>query len=148
MPSFEFGTSGVAFVLARLYEETQDPRFLDAAQRGAKHIQRISTVKGDPALLCYREPDEKNLFYLGYCGGPVGYSRLFYSLYQITGEHDYLAWVERYARGIMESGVPGHQTPGFGTWFANAAAQPESPIFSPAFGLLRVNPNTWPLRGR
>jgi len=112
MPSFEFGTAGVAFVLARLYQETKDQRFPDAAQAGAKHLQRISTVKGDSALLFYREPDQKSLFYLGYCSGPVGYSRVFYSLYQITGDRDHLAWVERYARGISESGVPTHQTPG------------------------------------
>jgi lantibiotic modifying enzyme len=112
MPSFEFGTAGVAFVLARLYQETKDQRFLDAAQGGAKHLQRISTVKGDSALLFYREPDQKNLFYLGYCSGPVGYARVFYSLYLITGNRDYLAWVERYARGINESGVPTQQTPG------------------------------------
>jgi rhamnogalacturonyl hydrolase YesR len=112
MPSFESGTAGVAFVLARLYQETKDPRFLDAAQRGAQHIQRISTIKGDSALLFYREPDEKSLFYLGYCSGPVGYSRVFYTLSQITGDKSYLEWVERYARGISESGAPAHQTPG------------------------------------
>ena len=52
------------------------------------------------------------LFYLGYCSGPVGYSRVFYSLYQITGDKAHLEWVERYARGISESGAPAHQTPG------------------------------------
>jgi hypothetical protein len=54
MPNFEFGTAGAAFVLAQLYEETGDPRFLAAAREGAAHVQAIATVDGDAAL---REPD-------------------------------------------------------------------------------------------
>lgn len=112
MPNFELGTAGVAFVLARLYAETQDQRFLDAAREGARHVQALATVQDDAALLYYREPDHTNLYYLGYCHGPVGTARLFYQLYLTTGDRDYLAWTERFARGIIASGVPEHQTPG------------------------------------
>lgn len=102
LPNFELGTAGVAFVLARLA----------AARQGATHIQRIATVRDDAALLFYRAPDLTDLYYLGYCHGPVGTARLFYALYEGTGEDDYLAWTERFARGIVASGVPEHQTPG------------------------------------
>lgn len=112
MPNFEFGTAGVAFVLARVYEETGDPRFLDAAREGAAHVQAIATVTGDSALLFYREPDLTDLYYLGYCHGPVGTARTFYQLYQVTQEPAYLEWAERFARGILASGVPEQQTPG------------------------------------
>lgn len=112
MPNFEFGTAGVAFVLARLAEVTGEARFLAAAREGEAHLESIATVDGDSALLYYREPDMTDLYYLGYCHGPVGTARLPYQLYKVTGEQRYLEWTERYARGIMKSGVPERQTPG------------------------------------
>lgn len=111
-PNFEFGTAGVAFVLTRLYEETQETSFLDAARKGAAHVQAIADQTGDAALLFYREPDLTDLYYLGYCHGPVGTARLFYALYKVTHEPSYLEWTERFARGILHSGIPEAQTPG------------------------------------
>jgi hypothetical protein len=112
MPNFELGTAGVAYVLARLHAEIGDPAFLEAARAGLEHIKALATVRDDAALLYYRAPDLTDLYYLGYCHGPVGTARPFYELYRITGEADYLAWAERFARGIIASGVPEHQTPG------------------------------------
>ncbi len=111
-PNFEFGTAGVVFVLTRLYEETKDARFLEAARQGAAHVQALATQKDDAALLFYRAPDLTDLYYLGYCHGPVGTARPFYALYQVTQEPSYLAWAERFARGILQSGIPEKQTPG------------------------------------
>jgi hypothetical protein len=112
-PNFELGTAGVAFVLARLYEETQQPRFLAAARAGAKHIQSIAHVRGDSALVYYREPDLQDLYYLGYCHGPAGTARLFYQLHKVTGEASYLEWTEKLARGVIEAGIPEKLTPGY-----------------------------------
>lgn len=112
MPNFEFGTAGVAYVLARLYEATGEERFLAAAQAGASHVRALATLRDDAALLFYRAPDHTDLYYLEYCHGPVGTARLFYQLYKLTGAADELAWMERFARGIVQSGVPEKQTPG------------------------------------
>jgi lantibiotic modifying enzyme len=112
MPNFEFGTAGVAYVLARLYEETGDDRFLQGAEQGAHHVRAIATVREDAALLHLQEPDATDLFYLGYCGGPVGTARLFYQLAQVTDDPTYLEWTARFARGISSSGIPERQTPG------------------------------------
>jgi len=112
-PNFELGTAGVAFVLARLYEETRQEKFLHAAREGARHIQSIATVHEDSALVYYREPDLQNLYYLGYCHGPAGTARLFYQLHKVTGEAEYLEWTEKLARGIVRSGVPEKLTPGY-----------------------------------
>jgi hypothetical protein len=105
--------AGVAFVLARLYEETRQEKFLHAAREGARHIQSIATVREDSALVYYREPDLKDLYYLGYCHGPAGTARLFYQLHKVTGEAEYLEWTEKLARGIVRSGVPEKFTPGY-----------------------------------
>ena len=112
-PNFELGTAGIAFVLARLYEESRQEKFLNAARQGARHIQSIATVQGDSALVYYREPDLTNLYYLGYCHGPAGTARLFYQLHKVTGEPGYLEWTEKLARGIVRSGVPEKLTPGY-----------------------------------
>jgi len=112
MPNFEFGTAGVAYVLARLFDETGDARFLDAAKEGARHVQAIATVRNDAALLRLQEPDLTDLFYLGYCGGPVGTARLFYELFRLTNEDEYAQWTARFARGITGSGIPERAAPG------------------------------------
>lgn len=112
-PNFELGTAGVAYVLARLYEETKRPEFLEAAKEGARHLQSIATAAGDAALVHYREPDLTDIYYLGYCHGPAGTARLFYQLHKVTGEGEYLEWTEKLARGIVRSGVPEKLTPGY-----------------------------------
>ena len=112
MPNFELGTAGVAYLLARLWQETKDQQFLDFALAGAAHVQILATVKDDAALLFYREPDLTDIYYLGYCHGPVGTARLFYKLFTIFENPGYLDWTERFARGITTSGAPEHQTPG------------------------------------
>jgi lantibiotic modifying enzyme len=111
-PNFQLGTAGVGYALARLGASTAEQRFLDAAKDAALHIERIATVKGDAALVHYREPDLTDMFYLGYCNGPAGTARLFYQLYLTTKDPHYLEWTEMLARGVMASGIPDRQTPG------------------------------------
>jgi len=111
-PNLQLGTSGVVFALARLAAVTGEERFVKAAQAGALHLQSIATVRGDAALIHYREPDANDLFYLGYCNGPAGTARAFYQLYVATKDPHYLEWTEMLARGVMASGIPDKQAPG------------------------------------
>jgi lantibiotic modifying enzyme len=112
-PNFELGTAGVAYVLARLYEETEDARFLEGAKQGALHLQTIASVDRDSALIPYRYPDLTDIYYLGFCHGPAGTARLFYQLHKVTKDPAYREWTERLARGIIASGIPDTLTPGF-----------------------------------
>jgi lantibiotic modifying enzyme len=114
-PNFEIGTAGTAYTLARLYQVTKNQRFLEAAEAGALHLRSIATVKGDSALVHYREPDLTDLYYLGYGHGPTGTARLFYQLHKATGHTEHLAWTEKLARGIVASGAPDKQTSGL--WY-------------------------------
>ena len=111
-PGFEAGTAGIAYTLARIFAETKDKKYLDAAKQGAAYVESIAVVKGDAALVPYQIPDQ-GIYYLGYCHGASGSARLFYELYQSTGDPTYKMWVERLAQGIMQSGVPANRTPGF-----------------------------------
>lgn len=113
MPNFSHGTAGVASFLAALYEDTQDRRYLHAAEQGAKHLVSIADVREGEARIPHHTPGGDNLFYLGWCHGPVGTARLFYQLYRITENPLWLDWIERSASAILNSGIPEITTPGF-----------------------------------
>jgi len=116
MPNFSHGTAGVAFFLARLAQELGDredaARFLAAAIDGAHYLQSIA-VGEEGALVPHHAPGGEELFYLGWCHGPVGTSRLFELLERITGEDAWGSWVERGAHSILASGIPERPHPGF-----------------------------------
>jgi lantibiotic modifying enzyme len=113
MPNFSHGTAGIAYFLASLYGETRQQRFLDAAVAGARYLQSVATTEGDTCLVFHNEPDGKDLYYLGWCHGPVGTSRLFYQLNRVTGDRSWLDWTMKGARALRASGIPEKRTPGF-----------------------------------
>jgi len=113
MPNFSHGTAGVAFFLARLYAETGKREFLDAALAGGRYLVSIAKTEGNHCLIFHDEPDGKDLYYLGWCHGPVGTANLFYELYKSTRDQAWLDWVLKEAHGLMDSGIPEKQTPGF-----------------------------------
>jgi lantibiotic modifying enzyme len=115
MPNFSHGTAGIAYFLSELYRATKDRAFLDGALSGARYLKAVAQTEGDVCLIFHHEPEEdgKKLFYLGYCHGPAGTARLWYSLYKATGDREWLTWTERSARAILRSGIPEQQTPGF-----------------------------------
>jgi lantibiotic modifying enzyme len=113
MPNFAHGTAGVAYFLATLYQHTHKTKFLEAALSGGKYLLAVAKTEGEICLVFHNEPDGKDLYYLGWCHGPAGTARLFYRLYQVTGDKTWMAWVRKSARGILESGIPEERTPGF-----------------------------------
>ncbi|GIH27181.1 hypothetical protein Aph01nite_54910 [Acrocarpospora phusangensis] len=137
-PGFLSGTSGTGFLLARLYGVTRDERFLAAARRGADFVRTISAVSEKCALVPHHVPQARALHYLGFCSGSAGVARMFYELYRVTGDPGDLDWVERLARGIVNSGVPGRRTEGY--W--NVACQ-----CCGAAGLLELFVGLWAATG-
>jgi lantibiotic modifying enzyme len=113
MPNFSHGTAGVAYFLATLYAETKNREFLDAALAGAKYLLAVAHTEMEGCLVFHHEPGGENLYYLGWCHGPVGTARLFYRLHQVTGDRVWMEWVKRAARSVMVSGIPEKPTPGF-----------------------------------
>ena len=113
MPNFSHGTAGIAYFLARAYEDTQDKKYLDAAVAGARYLQAIAKTEGDICLIPHNQPDGLDMFYLGWCHGPVGTSRLWYQLAKVSGDKQWLSWVDRSAKAVMTSGIPEKRTPGF-----------------------------------
>ncbi|MEM8960790.1 MAG: lanthionine synthetase LanC family protein [Acidobacteriota bacterium] len=119
MPNFSHGTAGVAYFLARLHQATGDDVFLDAALDGASHLTTVANrgESGDHCLIFHHEdrPDREgeDRYYLGFCHGPVGTSRLFEGLYQATGDETWREWVAAGTRAVAESGIPEQQTDGY-----------------------------------
>jgi lantibiotic modifying enzyme len=113
MPNFSHGTAGIAYFLAALYAETKRQEFLDAAMAGARYLLSVAKTEGDSCLVFHDEPDNKDLYYLGWCHGPVGTARLFYLLSDVSGDKTWLDWVRKSANGLLKSGIPEQETPGF-----------------------------------
>lgn len=111
-PNFSHGTSGVAYFLASLYLSTREEVFLNAAIAGARYLQSIAMTDGDVCLIMRHTPGAEQLYYLGWCHGPAGTGRLFYRLWECTGDASWLAWLHKGARGILRSGIPEKQVPG------------------------------------
>ncbi|QFY07403.1 lantibiotic modifying-like protein [Nonomuraea phyllanthi] len=112
-PGFLAGTSGTAFLLARLYGVTGDERFLLAARSGAAFVREVSVVTGGCAVVPHHVPHARGLHYLGFCSGSAGVARMFYELHRVGGDPGDLEWVERLARGVVKSGVPRRRTEGY-----------------------------------
>jgi lantibiotic modifying enzyme len=113
MPNFSHGTAGVAYFLATLYQQTGEKRFLDAALEGGEYLKSVADVANDACLVFHHEPDGRDLYYLSWCHGPAGTARLFYRLFEITKDPEWMKWVEMSARGILDSGIPEKRAPGF-----------------------------------
>jgi len=113
MPNFSHGTAGIAYFLAALYRETKRREFLDAALAGAKYLLSVAKTDSTSCLIFHDEPDNMDLYYLGWCHGPVGTARLFFLLSEVTGDRSWLDWVRKSANGLIQSGIPEQEKPGF-----------------------------------
>jgi lantibiotic modifying enzyme len=112
MPNFAHGTAGIAYFFATLYRETRQQQFLDAAKAGANYLISIADKQGDICMI-YHDDENKNLYYLSWCHGPAGTARLFYRLYQITNDPQWMTWMKRSASALIQNDVPNKAvTPG------------------------------------
>jgi lantibiotic modifying enzyme len=112
-PNFSHGTAGVSYFLATLYRLTGDHTFLDGALSGATYLQAVANTDGDGFKVFHHEPGGEDLFYLSWCHGPAGTSRLFYRLSEVTSDEHWLEMIRRAARATIDSGIPERRTPGF-----------------------------------
>jgi lantibiotic modifying enzyme len=113
MPNFSHGTAGVAYFLATLSRQGGDHRHLAAALDGARYLRAISVSSGDGTVIRHHDNDGAQLFYLGWCHGGAGTSRLWERLFSIDGDAQWRVAEEGAARGIIAQGVPERRTEGF-----------------------------------
>ncbi|AEF84471.1 conserved hypothetical protein [Treponema primitia ZAS-2] len=114
-PNFAYGASGMCYALARLYEETRDRDFLDAAEKGANYLISIATPAKEGKLLIYQLPHlpGEDLYYLSFCNGPAGTGRLFVLLNRLTEKQVYEHFYLDLAHGIISAGAPEYHSAGY-----------------------------------
>lgn len=115
LPNYEFGTSGSGYLLTLLYQLTKDKRYLEAAEGCAKYIQEIQIRQEKGYLVphdIYGPKGEPPVFYLSSCHGPAGTAKLFYQLYQLTGEQKWFDEIGLLVDGMESLGAPEKQSAG------------------------------------
>ncbi|MEW6741340.1 MAG: lanthionine synthetase LanC family protein [Planctomycetota bacterium] len=113
MPNFSHGAAGVSYFLAELGGAAGERAFLDAAVSGATYLQAVARTEDEGCLIFHHEPGGEDLYYLGWCHGPVGTSRLFLLLGRLAEPEEWMEWVQRGAHSVLKSGIPEKPTPGF-----------------------------------
>ncbi len=110
MDNFSHGTSGVAYFLTEEYKRTKTKKYLDAAIKATKVLDSISNSKG---YIPHHLPEGEDLYYLGWCHGPAGTSRLYYSLFDATQDEKWLDKITHSADYLMLEGIDQNETPGY-----------------------------------
>jgi lantibiotic modifying enzyme len=113
MPNFSHGTSGVAYFLATLSAHGGERKHLDAALDGARYLRSITSPSGDGFVIRHHDGDGAQLFYLGWCHGPAGTSRLWERLAALDAGGGWRETAEGAVRGLKATGVPEKRTAGF-----------------------------------
>lgn len=105
MPNYSHGTAGVSAFLAELYQSSSDRAFLQAARAGREHLEGLADERG---LIHHHAPGGEDLFYLGWCHGPVGTAMLSERLDRIAG----VKWQPAGVEALVKSGLPEKRLPG------------------------------------
>lgn len=118
-PGFEYGAAGCGYILASIYKHTKNEEYLEIAKKAAEFILNIADYSddGEAALVRYNDKYLTDLYYLGVCQGPVGTSRLFFRLYELTGEEKYREFIVKLTEGILATGAPAKHSEGY--WRTN-----------------------------
>ena len=151
-PNFSHGTAGVAFFLATLLKATGDNSFMAASLSGAKYLEDVADTGGSGFKVFHDEPGGEGLYYLSWCHGPAGTTRLFRRLAQITKRPKWDDFVLAGARATIASGVPEKQSPGYwnnisqccgncgvGEFFIDLQARTPSAEYSEMISRVRAN---------
>lgn len=113
MPNFTHGTAGIAYFAAEVFAILEEGRYLRTALNGARYLQTLKNPEG--LIPHHEEGDGKELFYYGYCHGPVGTARLYYVLYN-SYKKDRKTWEKAWKAAIntlLKSPIPQQRLPGF-----------------------------------
>jgi hypothetical protein len=119
-PNFSHGTAGVASALAIAGLALDRPDFIEAAQRGARHMLSVAWLDNDgfviPHTLPYSQREVEPVTYT-WCHGPAGTSLAFAAL-KVAGveavqDHTVEALRRRCLHSVLTSGAPQRLRPGF-----------------------------------
>ena len=120
MPNLSHGTAGVGLFLARLTEELaerDDPRaarFLAGAVGAGAHLRELSAARpGGGRLVHHSAPGNEDLFYLGWCHGPVGTVRFLHALEGVSGDSTWRTFADQMLAALDGVGLPEARPAGY-----------------------------------
>ncbi len=112
-PNFSHGAGGIGFFLASLYGATGEQAFLDGALEAARYLQSVATTTASGGRMVFHsEPGNEQLFYLSWCHGPSGTSRLFHRLAEVTRDRAWSTYADQLNIATRDMKVP-ERSPGF-----------------------------------
>jgi lantibiotic modifying enzyme len=151
-PNFSHGTAGVAYFLATLLKATGDTSFMAVALSGARYLESVANTESDGFKVFHHEPGGENLYYLSWCHGPAGTTRLFQRLADVTQRAKWNDLVHKGAQATIASGVPERQSAGYwnnisqccgnagvGEFFINLQRRSPDPAYAAMIERVRVN---------
>src|SRR5688572_22080627 len=112
-PNFSHGTSGVAYFLATLYQQSKDKAFLDGALAGAKYLEAVATKRDGGRAIFHVTGGGEDRFYLSWCHGPVGTARLYHRLRQVSPNKEWGLALDELTIWLVNSGAPEQQSAGY-----------------------------------
>lgn len=139
MPNFAHGDAGIVYFLASQFQRTGEEAFLKAALEGARYLQSIAWSDGSAAYIPTTDmrwsgqSSDTARYSTSWAHGGIGTSRMWYRLYEATGEEVWLDWMRRGARGVIPELIPPHvsadveRAPGVYSW--NAGSPGEARLF-------------------
>lgn len=117
VPNFAHGTAGILYLLTKYYEATKEEKYLDYAIKGYNFLKSIAISDDDTAIVPYiyleKEKKPYDVFYLGYCHGPVGDGIAVLELYKATGDEEYLDFYKKLTNALIAAGVPEKKSAGY-----------------------------------
>lgn len=110
MDNFSHGTAGVAYFLLQMHERTEEMRFLEAALAAGEWLAENTNQDG---FVSHHLPGGEDLYYQSWCHGPAGTSRLYYRLWDLTGDQKWMDLIIKGAEGTLALQLDQNKTPGF-----------------------------------
>ena len=123
MPNYSHGTAGVCEFLIAAHNLSMDKafrtdmrydgRFLEAAQQGANYLRLISNKHSGNGLIPHHFPEGEDLFYLGWCHGPVGTCMLLDQMHLLESESNWSQLSDAGKEYLLGAGLSRDRTAGF-----------------------------------
>jgi len=110
MDNFSHGTAGVAYFLLELAGRTEELRFLEAAVSAGDWLASQTNEQG---FVSHHLPGGEDLYYQSWCHGPAGTSRLYYSIWDVTGDQKWMDLIIKGADGTLALQLDQNNTTGF-----------------------------------
>ncbi len=117
VPNFAHGTAGIVYLLTKYYEASGDEKYLEYAKQGFNFLVSIANNTENASIVPYlyfkEEKNQYDVFYLGFCHGPVGDGIAVRELYKATKDQKYLDYYKRLTEALVEAGVTYKRSSGY-----------------------------------